>query len=208
MAAQPSPWPTIHAERAALAADLTGLTPAQWATPSLCAGWSVQQTLGHLVATARLTPPRFLAHLARAGFRFGVMAERDVAAESAGSPADTLARFVAVQDATTSPPGPVDSWLGEVVVHAEDIRRPLGIGHDYPVDAVVRVLSFYKDSNLLIGSKKRVAGLRLVATDAEWTHGSGPEVTGPALSLLMAMTGRKAHLADLAGPGLGELTSR
>ncbi len=57
--------------------------------------------------------------------------------------------------------------------------------------------SFYQGSNLLIGSKKRIEGLTLRATDAEWSHGSGPEVSGPILSLVMAMTGRKAPLDDL-----------
>jgi len=40
-----SPWPTIHAERAALADDLAGLSAEQWATPSLCQGWTVHQVL-------------------------------------------------------------------------------------------------------------------------------------------------------------------
>jgi len=48
----------------------------------------------------------------------------------------------------------------------------------------------------------------LRATDVDWTHGSGPEVTGPAHSLLMAMTGRKDALADLSGDGVDTLRSR
>jgi hypothetical protein len=35
-----SPWPVIHAERAALADDLAALALDRWRTPSLCAGWS------------------------------------------------------------------------------------------------------------------------------------------------------------------------
>jgi len=106
------------------------------------------------------------------------------------------------------PPGPADTWLGETIVHAEDIRRPLGIGHQYPTEAVVQVASFYQGSNLLIGSKKRIEGLTLRATDAEWSHGTGPEVSGPILSLVMAMTGRKAALDDLTGDGVATLRSR
>ncbi|MEO8329995.1 MAG: maleylpyruvate isomerase N-terminal domain-containing protein, partial [Candidatus Nanopelagicales bacterium] len=40
-------WPTIHAERRALADDLAGLTPQQWETPSLCDEWNVHQVLAH-----------------------------------------------------------------------------------------------------------------------------------------------------------------
>jgi len=48
----------------------------------------------------------------------------------------------------------------------------------------------------------------LRATDAEWTHGTGPEVSGPILSLVMAMTGRKVADGDLTGEGLETLRSR
>jgi uncharacterized protein (TIGR03083 family) len=106
------------------------------------------------------------------------------------------------------PPGPADTWLGETIVHSEDIRRPLGIKHAYPTEAVVRVAEFYQGSNLLIGSKRRIAGLALRATDTAWAHGAGPEVSGPILSLVLAMTGRKAPLEDLEGDGVAELRTR
>jgi uncharacterized protein (TIGR03083 family) len=51
-------WPVVHAERRALAADLADLTPEQWETPSLCAGWSVHDVLAHMVATAKETRRR------------------------------------------------------------------------------------------------------------------------------------------------------
>ena len=39
----------------------------------------------------------------------------------------------------------------------------------YPTDAVQSVLDFYKGSNTLIGTKSRIDGLTLKATDADWT---------------------------------------
>jgi uncharacterized protein (TIGR03083 family) len=203
-----TPWPLIHAERAALADDIDALTPAQWSTASLCGEWSVHEVLGHMTATAKMTPPRFFAKFAGAGFRFPVMAQRDVAAETAAGPAATLAEFRRVQGSTSSPPGPVDSWLGETIVHGEDIRRPLGIAHTYPGEALVRVAEFYKGSNLLIGAKNRIAGLSLRATDVDWSHGSGPEVTGPMVALVLAMTGRGVGMADLTGDGVDTLRGR
>jgi len=203
-----SPWPVIHAERRALAADLTGLDDAQWATPSQCTGWTVHDMLGHMVATAKMTPPRFLGHFISAGFNFDKMANNDIKTETAGGPAATLAEFNAHIDDKTAPPGPIDAMLGEALIHGEDIRRPLGIAHSYPTEAVVRCLDFFKGSNLLIGAKNRIAGLTLRATDVPWAHGSGPVVEGPAHSLLMAMTGRGSALADLSGDGLETLRSR
>jgi hypothetical protein len=84
----------------------------------------------------------------------------------------------------------------------------LGISHAYPPDAVREVADFYKGSNTLIGSKKRVAGLALKATDDKWQHGKGEAVEGPLLSLLLAMTGRAAACDDLVGPGVPTLRSR
>jgi uncharacterized protein (TIGR03083 family) len=98
--------------------------------------------------------------------------------------------------------------LGETVIHAEDIRRTLGIPHDYPTDDLVRVADFFKGSNLIIGAKRRVAGLTLQATDTHWSHGTGPTVSGPMLSLVMAMTGRKGVLPDLTGDGVATLQQR
>jgi uncharacterized protein (TIGR03083 family) len=106
------------------------------------------------------------------------------------------------------PPGPTDSWLGEAIIHAEDIRRPVGISRMYPTDAAVRVADFYKGSNLIVGAKKRIAGLQLKATDADWSNGEGPEVSGPVVALVMAMTGRKVAMADLSGDGVATLSSR
>ena len=83
-----------------------------------------------------------LGQLARSGVRFPVMVERDIAAQTSGTPADTLAAFAAHVDDSTAPPGPTDSWLGETVVHATDIRWPLGLEHPFPTDALVRVAEF------------------------------------------------------------------
>ena len=201
-------WPAIHAERRALADDLRGLPDERWSTPSLCEGWTVRDVLAHMAATAKVSPINFFPKLIGAGFSLGRMQNKDLAAERGGTPADTLGNFESVIESTKAPPGPKDTWLGEAVVHAEDIRRPLGIKRDVPAELVTRVADFYKGSNLVIGAKSRIAGLRLQATDTEWTHGDGPEVSGPILSLVMVMSGRKAHLDDLSGEGVGTLRQR
>jgi uncharacterized protein (TIGR03083 family) len=201
-------WPVIHAERKALAADLGVLDGGDWATPSLCGEWTVRDVLAHMTSAATLTPPAFFAGLIASGFSFDRAQEKGVAARKGATPADTLTGFEAVLTSVKHPPGPADTWLGEVIVHSEDIRRPLGISRDYPTTAVVQVADFFKGSNLLIGSKRRIAGLTLRATDADWAHGTGPEVSGPIVSLVLAMTGRKLAGDDLAGDGAAILRAR
>jgi uncharacterized protein (TIGR03083 family) len=195
-------WTTIAGERGALADDLAGLRTEQWATGSLCEAWTVEQVLAHMTSTAQMTPPKFFAGFMVSGFNFPKFAEDGIQTHLGATPAETLERFSKQQHSTKSPPGPKVTWLGETLIHSEDIRRPLGIAHDHPADAVRQVMDFYKNSDTLIRAKSRIAGLSLRATDSDWSHGSGPLVEGPAMSLLMAMTGRKPALDDLTGEGM------
>ena len=201
-------WPLIRAERVALIADLESLTDAQWSTPSLCVGWTVRDVLAHMTNTAKMTPGRFVGKMAAAGFRFNAMSQQGVMDQLGSTPADTLAGFKAVVDRTTAPPGPVDAMVAEAVIHTQDIRRPLGIAHTFQPEALALVGNFVTRGNLLLGGKRRSAGLTLVATDVGWTHGAGPEVKGPLASMILALTGRRAGLADLSGDGLATLTGR
>src|SRR3712207_1534921 len=41
-------WHSIDSERLSLADLLDDLSPAEWATPSLCTGWLVRDVAGHL----------------------------------------------------------------------------------------------------------------------------------------------------------------
>ncbi|HEX5523959.1 MAG TPA: maleylpyruvate isomerase family mycothiol-dependent enzyme, partial [Pedococcus sp.] len=170
--------------------------------------WTVRDVVAHMTATASLNPRTFLVRFASTGFNFQKFVNGEIRKHLGPDSGATLAAFRAVQHSTSAPPGPKPSWLGEVVVHSEDIRRPLGISHTYDPAAVRQVADFYKGSNTLIGTKNRIAGLTLKATDQDWNHGQGPVVEGPLLSLLMAMTGRSAHITDLAGDGVETLRSR
>jgi uncharacterized protein (TIGR03083 family) len=199
-------WPAIHAEREALAADLAGLTEEQWTTPSLCTGWTVRDVLAHMTGTAEKTTLNFFPSLVTSGFSLSKMQNKDIKRIEATG--DVLSAFKAAMGKTSSPPGPTMTWLGETLVHGDDIRRPLGITHAYPGDAAAAVADSYKATNLVMGSKRRIAGVKLVATDTDWAHGDGPEVRGPMMALLMVMAGRDAALSDLAGDGVATLSSR
>jgi len=123
-------------------------------------------------------------------------------------PASAPAAFRAAEPRQTAPPGPKETWLGEAFVHGEDIRRPLEITHSYPLPEVARAIALYARSNAIIGGKTRVAGLTLKATDTDFSVGTGPLVEGPAISLLLAASGRKSALDELSGPGVTILRER
>jgi uncharacterized protein (TIGR03083 family) len=199
-------WPIVHAERAALIHDLESLDDEQWEQPSLCEEWTVHDVVAHLVDSARTTRVGFVVGLARARFDFHRQNAHGVAREHGASPLETLARLRRVAARTSTPPAPLDSRIVEAVVHGEDIRRPLGLTRLYPRDAVVRALRLQAHTPASFGgAKELVAPLRLTATDADVSIGDGLEVTGPALSLLLAIMGRRVALNDLDGQGVGAL---
>ena len=183
-------WKLIHKERAAIAETLTTLTAEQWAKPSLCGGWSVRETAAHIVLGAEQTTPHFLGRMAANGFRFNTMMDRDARRTGVLAPDELIGRLRARVTTTNKPPAPAMTMLGEVVVHSDDIRRPLGLEYQASPDALIACLEMYKNASFPVGTKKRIDGLRLVATDVDWSHGTGPEVTGMAMPMVMAMTGR------------------
>lgn len=203
-----SPWPLIRAERAALAADLAELRDDRWATPSLCAGLTVREVLAHLTAGASLNAVRWFAGVLRCRFDFDRQVAMRLSEQLGATPAETLERFRRTVPSRTKPPLPAMAMLGETLVHAEDIRRPLGMRRDYPVEVVTRVAEYYQGSDLVVLAKGRIGGLRLVATDGPFATGSGALVSGTTLALTMAMTGRTAFLDDLSGDGVERLRER
>jgi uncharacterized protein (TIGR03083 family) len=201
-------WPLVHAERAALAADLADLTDQEWTTPSLCAGLTVRDVLAHLTSSASLTPLRWLAGVIRCRFDFDRQVAMRLAEQLGTTPADTLARFRQVVTSTTSPPVPLMAMLGESIVHAEDIRGPLGIHRAYPITTLTRLAEYYRGTDFVVLAKGRVKGLRLAATDGPFATGSGPLVSGATVALIMAMTGRTTYCDELTGDGVEILRDR
>ena len=201
-------WRLIHGARGATADLLEGLTPEQWASPSLCGVWTVRDVGGHILMAAEQTTGRFLKGLVMSGYRFNVMTRRDVASLASISTGELVRRLRARTTTTNKPPAPASPMLGEIVVHTEDIRYPLGLAGAPDPEAVAACLAMYARSSFPVGGKKRIPGLRLVASDLDWSEGSGPEVRGPGRSLVLAMTGRRAGLDGLEGDGVALLASR
>jgi len=201
-------WELTHAARRGLADDLSGLEPEQWRAPTLCPGWDVEHVVAHLTAAATVGRWRWIRSIVSSGFRPAVHNERLLLEHLGGAPAETLSRFEAVTDATTAPTGDTAAYLGEVLVHGQDIRSPLGITTEPAIEALTATADFFARRNFTVPSKTLTAGLRMVATDGPFAAGAGPEVTGPTVALVMTMAGRHAYLDQLAGAGRDVLVQR
>lgn len=201
-------WQLIGTERTRLAQALAGLSDRDWAANSLCAGWTNRDTLAHIVSTAEITQGKFFLGMARNGFNFNRMVAGDIQRVGADSTEHLLARLAAAATSRAHPPGPVTSMLLEIVVHGEDIAFGLNRSIDHSPEALLGAAEFAKTAQPLVGCRKRIAGLRLLATDAEWSTGAGPEVSGPLTSLLLAMCGRRPALDRLTGDGVAALRDR
>ncbi|GIF63544.1 hypothetical protein Ais01nite_15790 [Asanoa ishikariensis] len=201
-------WPAVHAERAALAADLAGLDDKQWAHPTLCGDWVVEEVVAHLTAGARINMARWLVSIVGARFNADLHNQRRMAEHRGATPAETLELFRQVSTSTTAPTRDTAAWLGEVVVHGEDIRRPLGLSYTPPVATVTEVARFFASRDFTVSGKTMAKGLRLEATDGPFATGTGQVVSGTTLALTMAMAGRAVYADELTGPGAPILRER
>lgn len=202
-----SVWPEVHAERRALVEDLIGLEAAEWETPSLCADWAVRDVVAHLAATAALSRVGFAREFVRARFSVERIIERQVALAREQDASASLTALRSVVDYVASPPLPLITRVIEIVVHGEDIRRPLGMYHAYSTTCIADAV-VYLFGDRPSGGKKRLKGLALTATDVDFSYGHGPLVKGPAVALLLAASGRSAMLDELSGPGANQLINR
>lgn len=201
-------WALAHAERAALADDLAGIGPEQWRHGTLCGQWDVEQVVAHLSAAASIGQWRWIRSMLGARFRPDVHNLRRLNEHLGATPQQTLEQFRAIVTSTTAPTSDTAAYLGEVVVHAQDIRQPLGLPHVPSIQALTPVAEFFARRDFAVPSRSNAAGLELKADDGPFAAGTGSLVTGPTLALVMAMAGRGAYLEQLQGPGVEILRQR
>ncbi|MHA7263796.1 maleylpyruvate isomerase family mycothiol-dependent enzyme [Arthrobacter sp. TMN-37] len=195
-------WPAVHSERQILIRELESLTPEQWAQPSLCPGWDIHDVVAHLVDSAKTTRLGFLRRLIAAKFDFDKDNANGIAKERAATPEATLTEFRRIRQATTTPPATLATRLVEIIVHGEDIRRPLGILRSYPSESICAALHYQLKTGISMGGgRERAAGFRLQASDSGFEHGSGSAVRGTSLALLMAISGRPVEKETFSGEG-------
>jgi uncharacterized protein (TIGR03083 family) len=201
---------TTTAMRRQIAEQLSIVGVDALATPSLCPGWDVFTVGAHLAVSATIPIAALMAAAIRRGGslrRANDHLAHDMAGRPPGQVLDLLCENANRQLATPRY-GPV-APLTEVIVHAGDIFRPLGIPYEPPTDCVREAIDFVltvRPAGLV--RRGRLANLRLVADDLAYAHGSGEVVRGAAVDLLMAACGRQDALDRLQGPGSEVLHAR
>jgi uncharacterized protein (TIGR03083 family) len=197
----------VRLETLDLADCLSALSDDQWDSMSLCTAWRIRDVVAHLTAGAdgAFGPRAIAAGLLRHRFDYNRWIAADGRRRGQQAPAILLQAFRrTAADTRASSADQLVRALTHVVVHGQDIRRPLGVKHIPREPHLVAVADFVATS-FIFRASRRIGGLKLIATDLKWSRGSGPEVHGPAEALVMVMAGRLAALEDLSGDGLVKL---
>ena len=193
----------LAAERAELLDLLRTLSPQEWQQPSLCEGWAVRDVVAHLLWDT-ITVRRYL--WVAAEYRHPDRINQHYVDETRNLGTDELlARFESILDGGWLSTLMTGGMLADLVVHQQDIRRPLNKPRTI---APNRLLHTLNHPNRWVSPRRTMKQLRLVATDIDWAHGSGPEVRGTGEALVLAVAGRRAVLGELDGDGVPELARR
>ena len=194
------------AERTDLADLLATLTLDQWEAQSLCERWRVRDVVAHVMSFDGVSLLGMLGRAIRGRIvDINQVGVDELASLSTEQLLDRLRARLRPQGLATTFGGRLA--LLDVTIHHQDIRRPLGVPREIPAERLRCVLGDSLRSPELPGWHL-ARGVRLTPTDLDWSHGSGPELTGPAEAVLMAVAGRQSAIGELAGPGQQVLARR
>jgi uncharacterized protein (TIGR03083 family) len=220
----------IAAHRRSLAAALSTLTADQWRGPSLCAGWTPAHVLAHLTMPFRISEPDFMAGLQRCGGDFTAFSDEVAARDSMLAPADLVDVLRENADTPWAPPGGgLAGALSHDVIHGLDITWPLSLRPEIPAQAMTNVLDSITSplapdaaevraaeiSTVEIGAEAGrttlfgfpLSGIRVRATDLDWSAGDGEELAGRSRDLLPLLAGRLVPRELFHGPDVARAWS-
>ena len=201
---------TLRSEFDAEHADFIALTRSlsadQWAEPSLCSGWNIRDVVVHTAWHVHRDRKAVVGFLLKSSISGSSQAGANQIARDGNRSNDSLIQWLAS-------PGQCDQVnLGEMMIHQQDVRRPLGLNREIPEHQLARILdiSLTRSGSMTLvpASRKISQGLRLIATDIDWSSGHGEEVRGTGEAILMAISGRIGVVDDLEGPGAEVLANR
>ena len=200
-------WRSIDRERARLADLFSDLTDEEWRRQSLCTAWTVRDVAAHLTLAHMGLGAGFPAIVRARGSFDGMI--RDTAIRRAKLPVEEYPGLLRqmIGSRRTAPFISEREPLIDVLVHGQDMTRPLGRDLPMPIEPAMEAADRVWSMSFPFRARRRLAGRELVATDAPWRVGSGARVQGPMASLLLLLTGRPAALADLSGPGTNGLAA-
>lgn len=193
-------WQTIDSERAATADLLAGLTEVEWTYPSLCEGWTVREVAAHLSLSHRISVGAAFKAFVRARGSFNRLVDQTARDEARRPTAELVSELRGAVGLHRLAPGQtLKNALLDVLVHTQDIALPLGVERHMPADAAVVVADDLWRMGFPFHARRRLAGHRLTATDADWSVGEGAEISGPIEALVMLLAGRTATIPRLTG---------
>jgi len=192
--------------RHVLADRIESLDRTAWNASSWCEGWRVRDVLAHLVRNAEASSLSLLGDVVRGGFRPDYSMDK-AAKRLKGVPVPELAdRLRKAADEQLRTGGSSKAFgMGDVLVHSCDALRPLGQDIDATPTVAAAVLGAYWGRARIVVHAAPHRRRRLVATDLDWARGSGPEVSGRAIDLVLLVANRRQVLPCLEGPGVDGL---
>jgi uncharacterized protein (TIGR03083 family) len=203
-------WQVTDSERARFGQILADVDPADLSRPSLCDGWTVQDVAAHLTLS-QIGFTQATVDMIKARGSFNRMINESARRKSAASTQGQLvAEIGRLPGSRRHPPGTVvlDPMV-DILVHTQDAFAPIGYDVAMPVEPATVGATHVWNRGFPFNARKRLDGLRLVATDVDWSVGSGAEVRGPISAHLLLLTGRtQMALRSLTGPGVQVLRGR
>ena len=205
----------LRAARLPLLELLGSLDEDGWSTPSLCAGWTVQEVAAHLAWAPVDTPLAIAAGMLRARLAVNRLNADNARRWAQRGPAAILEQLRANAASGATPFGvPWPAPLVDAVVHELDVRRPLGrhraVGASEFRVAADFLLAARWPLPVLVGGnpQRRVGGVQLVATGTTWRYGEGPAVHASLETLLLLLAGRAVDADELTGPGAAKVAQQ
>ena len=204
-------WAAIDAQRTQVADLLDELSDDEWARPSLCQGWTVRDVAAHLTLQQIPWGQAIVFMLKYRGDTGRAIDETARERAAALSTQQIAAEIRAMVGSCRHNAGVTHrETLIDALVHGQDIALPLGR------TLTIDVLAAAEATNRMwtmrfpppFPATRTMKSFRLVATDTDWSAGSGPEVHGPIVAIMLVSSGRTVALPHLSGPGAATLTAR
>jgi uncharacterized protein (TIGR03083 family) len=203
-------WSAVDRRRRAIVELLTGLTPGEWDTQSLCEGWRIRDVAAHLTMPLLTMRQMTLLVLRHPGRTNHLIREGSIDLARRHDPDQLLHRLALLVGQRRTFPGlTCRESLIDAVGHSFDMAIPLNREIRIPVgeiaEAADQVVSYRGRGNAKVFRSLPLAPFRLTATDHAWSTGDGAQVTGTMADLFLLLTGRTIRSAHLNGPGADDL---
>ena len=199
-------WTQAGKARNDFANMIESLSPEQLKLQSLCREWTAEGVLAHLTAFVETSLFGFFSQMVKAGFNFDKVSIAMANTQLARPVEDVLATLRAKATKSASlPVFPEEMTVADVSIHTQDVRRPLSLPGSLDPAMLRLALDFLTTHKMATTLVKRpsLEGVKLVATDFDWSFGSGDEISGPGEAIMMALANRDV-LDELSGPGVAK----